>query len=91
MSGGALGNYSYHRINDFTSDLRSEIDLNGTEVEWGGCHNYSPETIAFLKKQLKKMDAMVKMMRHIDLLYSGDHSEEKFMEIVASKRVKRES
>ena len=91
MSGGALGNYPYHRINDFTSDLRSEIDLNGTKNEWGGCHNYSQETIAFLKKQLKKMEAMIKMMHHIDLLYSGDHSEDSFMEIVASKRVKRES
>ncbi|CAB4154949.1 hypothetical protein UFOVP649_47 [uncultured Caudovirales phage] len=91
MSGGALGNYPYHRINDFTSDLRSEIDFNGTKDELGGCHNYSPETIAFLKEQLKKMEEMAEMMRHIDLLYSADHSEKSFMEIVASKRVKRES
>ena len=91
MSGGALGNYSYHRINDFTSDLRSEIDLNGTKDEWGYGRNYSLETIAFLKEQLKKMEEMAEMMRHIDLLYSADHSEESFMEIVASKRVKRES
>ena len=91
MSGGALGNYAYHHVNSFVADLRAEIDLNGTEDEWGGCHNYSQETIAFLKKQLKKMEAMIKMMHHIDLLYSGDHSEDSFMEIVASKRVKRES
>jgi hypothetical protein len=91
MSGGALGDYSYYRVNNFTADLRNEIDLNGTEDEWGYCHNYSPETIAFLKKQLKKMEATIKMMRHIDLLYSGDYSEENFMEIVASKRVKKKS
>ena len=91
MSGGALGNYAYHHANSFVADLRAEIDLNGTEDEWGYCRNYSPETIAFLKKQLKKMEEMAEMMRHIDLLYSGDHSEDSFMEIVASKRVKRES
>ena len=78
MSGGALGDYSYHRINDFTSDLRNEIDFNGTKDEWGYCHNYSPTTIAFLKKQLKQMEKMVAMMRHIDLLYSGDYSEDSF-------------
>lgn len=91
MSGGALGDYAYHHASSFIDDLRVEIDLNGEEDECGGCHNYSQETIAFLKKQLKKMEAMIEMMRHIDLLYSGDHSEERFMEIVASKRVKRES
>ena len=91
MSGGALGDYAYHHANSFVADLRVEIDFNGTEDEWGYCRNYSPETIAFLKKQLKKMEAMIKMMHHIDLLYSADHSEERFMEIVAPKRVKRES
>jgi len=78
MSGGALGDYSYHRINDFIVDLRNEIDFNGTKDEWGYCHNYSPTTIAFLKKQLKQMEKMATMMRHIDLLYAGDHSEDSF-------------
>jgi hypothetical protein len=78
MSGGALGDYSYHKINDFTADLRFEIVNNGTEDEWGGCHNYSPTTIAFLKKQLKQMEKMATMMRQIDLLYAGDYSEDSF-------------
>ena len=82
MSGGALGDYSYHRINDFTADLRNEIDFNGTKDEWGYGRNYSPTTIAFLKKQLKQMEKMVAMMRHIDLLYASDHSEDSFREIV---------
>jgi hypothetical protein len=86
MSGGALGDYSYHRINDFTADLRFEIVGNGTEDEWGGCYNYSPTTIAFLKKQLKQMEKMATMMRHIDLLYSGDYSEDRFREIVGLKK-----
>jgi hypothetical protein len=83
MSGGAL---SCHRINDFIVDLRNEIDFNGTEDEWGYCHNYSPTTIAFLKKQLKQMEKMAMMMRNIDLLYAGDHSEDSFREIVGLKR-----
>lgn len=82
MSGGALGDYSYHRINDFTADLRNEIDFNGTEDEWGYCHNYSPTTIAFLKKQLKQMEKIATMMRQIDLLYAGDYSEDSFRAIV---------
>jgi hypothetical protein len=86
MSGGALGNYPYHKIDDFTADLRNEIDFNGKEDKWGYCHNYSPTTIAFLKKQLKQMEKMAAMMRNIDLLYAGDHSEESFMQIVAPKR-----
>ena len=86
MSGGSLGDYSYHRINDFTTDLRNEIDFNGTEDEWGYCHNYSPATIAFLKKQLKQMEKMAAMMRHIDLLYAGDNSEDSFRETVGLKK-----
>ena len=85
MSGGALGDYSYHRINDFTADLRDEILFNGTKMN-GYCHNYSPTTIAFLKKQLKQMEKMVAMMRHIDLLYSGDHDEDSFRAIVGLKK-----
>ena len=86
MSGGALGDYSYNRIDDFTADLRYEILSNGTKDEWGYCHNYSPTTIAFLKKQLRQMEEMVTMMRHIDLLYAGDHSEDSFREIVGLKK-----
>lgn len=86
MSGGALGDYSYHHVSSFIADLRVQIDFNGVEDEWGYCHNYSSETIAFLEKELEKMEAMVKMMRHIDYLYSGDHSEESFMKIVALKQ-----
>jgi hypothetical protein len=86
MSGGALGDYSYHRINDFTADLRNAIDFNGTKDEWGYCHNYSPTTIAFLKKQLKQMEKIATMMRHIDLLYSGDYSEDSFRANVGLKK-----
>jgi hypothetical protein len=82
MSGGALGDYSYHRINDFIVDLSYEILFNGKDDQWGYCHNYSPTTIVFLKKQLKQMEEMATMMRHIDLLYAGDHSEDSFREIV---------
>jgi hypothetical protein len=82
MSGGALGDYSYYRINDFTADLRNELDFNGTKDEWGYCRNYSPTTIAFLKKQLKQMEKMATMMRNIDLLYASDHSEDSFRKIV---------
>ena len=86
MSGGALGDYSYYRIDDFTADLRNEIDFNRTEDEWGYCHNYSPTTIAFLKKQLKQMEKMVTMMRKIDLLYAGDYSEYSFRASVGLKK-----
>jgi hypothetical protein len=86
MSGGALGDYSYHKIDDFTVDLSYEILFNGKEDECGCCHNYSPTTIAFLKKQLKQMEKMATMMRQIDLLYAGDYSEDSFRAIVRLKK-----
>jgi hypothetical protein len=89
MSGGTLGDYSHHRINDFITDLRSEIASNGTEDEWGHCHNYSPTTIAFLQEQLKQMETMATMMHNIDLLYASDHSENSFREIVGLKAEKK--
>ena len=86
MSGRALGNYPYHRIHDFTAYFRNQILLNGTKNEWGYGHNYSPTTIRFLKKQLKQIEKMAIMMRHIDLLYAGDHSEDSFRESVGLKK-----
>lgn len=86
MAGGALGNYPYYRIDDFIVDLSYEILFNGKDDQQSYCHNYSPTTIAFLKKQLKQMEKMAKMMRHIDLLYASDYSEGRFREIVGLKK-----
>jgi hypothetical protein len=88
MSGGHFTDcgYDYYRVSQFADELEEEIRHNG-KAGTDGDHsyyypNYEPETIEYLKEQLPKMRKMAEIMRHIDYLYSGDHGEDSFMEIV---------
>ena len=40
------------------------------------------DRIEYLKKQVPKMRKMSEIMRHIDYLYSGDHGDDSFMDLV---------
>lgn len=87
MSGGHFGNcgYDYYKVAQFADELEEEIQRNGKKREDCGYYgeeyapNFSPETIRYLRKQLRQMRKMAEIMRHIDYLYSGDHGEDSFM------------
>lgn len=82
MSGGHFGNcgYDYYKVAQFADELEQEIINNNTKDEYGYVPpNFSPETLKYLRKQLRQMRKVAEIMRHIDYLYSGDHGEDSFM------------
>ena len=79
MSGGHFGDYDYYKVAQFADELEVEIQNNNKPDEYGYVKDYSPETIKYLRKQLRLMRHTADIMRHIDYLYSGDHGEDSFM------------
>ena len=81
MSGGHFNDcsYDYYKVEQFADELEVEIQNNNKPDEYGYTYNYSPETLKYLKKQLRRMREVSEIMRHIDYLYSGDHGEDSFM------------
>jgi hypothetical protein len=77
MSGGHFGDYDYYKVAQFADELEEEIQ--DKKDEYGHSYNFSPETIKYLRKQLRKMRKMAEIMRHIDYLYSGDHGDDSFL------------
>ena len=83
MSGGHFGDYDYYKVAQFADELEVEIQNNNKKLdEYEYAHNFSPETIRYLRKQLRLMRKVSEIMRHIDYLYSGDHGDDSFMERV---------
>ena len=85
MSGGHFNDcgYVYYEVAQFADELEVEIQNNDKPDEYGYAPpNFSPETIKYLRKQLRQMRKVSEIMRHIDYLYSGDHGEDSFMDIV---------
>ena len=82
MSGGHFGDYDYYKVQQFADELEVEIQNNNKPDEYGYAPNFSPETIKYLRKQLRQMRKMAEIMRHIDYLYSGDHGDDSFMDRV---------
>jgi len=84
MSGGHFNhnNYIYYQVYQFADELEHEIERNNIEDEWGYAPGLSEETLNFLRQKVVELRKISEEMRRIDYLYSGDHSEESFMEIV---------
>ena len=85
MSGGHFGDYDYYKVHQFADELEVEIHNNNKENEYSNgfyVRNYSPETIKYLRKQLRQMRMTADIMRAVDYLYSGDHGDDSFMERV---------
>ena len=75
MSGGHFDEaYAYLKINDFADELETCIKNNSD--------NFGEETLAYLRSQVPLLKQTASIMRQIDYLYSGDSSEETFMEEV---------
>ena len=80
MSGGHFGDYDYYKVQQFADELEVEIQNNNKKLdEYEYAPNFSPETIKYLRKQLRQMRKMAEIMRAVDYLYSGDHGEDSFM------------
>ena len=82
MSGGHFNhnNYIYYQVSQFADELDNEIERNNTKDEWGYAPELSEETLNYLRQKVVELRKIAEEMRHIDYLYSGDHSEESFME-----------
>jgi hypothetical protein len=81
MSGGHFnGNgYIYYQVYQFADELDNEIERNNIKDEWGYAPELSEETLNYLRQKVVELRKIAEEMRHIDYLYSGDHSEESFM------------
>lgn len=86
MSGGHFNDcgYEYYKVYQFADELEQEISRNG-KAGTDGDHsnrypNYSQECIEYMKEQVPKLRKMAEIMRAIDYLYSGDYSDNSFME-----------
>lgn len=86
MSGGHFNDcgYEYYKVYQFADELEHEISRNG-KAGTDGDHsnwypNYSQECIEYLKEQVPKLRKMAEIMKCCDYLYSGDYSDNSFME-----------
>jgi hypothetical protein len=84
MSGGHFNDheYIYYRVDQFADELENDIQNNSTPDEYGYAHEFDQNTIDYLTKQVTFFRKAAKIMKHIDYLYSGDHGEDTFMDIV---------
>jgi len=84
MSGGHFvgSSYPYYPVNQFADELENDIENNSKEDEYGYCPDYSEETLAYLRQQVKNIRKLSEVMRAIDYLYSGDHGEDSFMRVI---------
>ena len=79
MSGGSF-DYAYYRVESFVDELCERIESNGTKDEYGYSPNYSPEVLSKLSRIADESAAVAKKMKDVELMYSGDISEETFLE-----------
>ena len=85
MSGGHF-DYGCFRVSQFADELKHEIEINGDETtdEYGGRRGcgFEKETISRLVVAQQIIETAGKLAREIEWLYSGDHGEESFNNLV---------
>ena len=88
MSGGHFNNnnYIYYQVYQFADELEHEINNNEVKSEYGYCPGFNEETLNYLRQKVVELRKISEEMRHIDYLYSGDHGEDTFMEIVKESK-----
>jgi len=78
MSGGSF-DYKCFAVSQFADELQHKIDVNNVP-EKGSL--FKKETVDALAKCHKLIEEAGVLAREIEWLYSGDHSEDSFLEIV---------
>jgi uncharacterized protein (DUF1015 family) len=86
MSGGNFNDngYIYYQVNQFADELENAIQNNHKKNDYGYASEYNEEVIAYLKSKLPEIRKVSEIMRAIDYLYSGDHGEDSFIQIIKS-------
>ena len=84
MSGGAFNSsgYVYYQVTQFADELENRIENNSVPDEYGYAPEYPPEILAYLKEQVSNLRKISEVMRAVDFLYAGDHSELSFMKTI---------
>ena len=81
MSGGHF-DYKCFSISQFAEELKEEIQNNNVKDEYGFAHDFEPETIARLNVIQQMIELAGKLAREVEWLYSGDHGDETFCELI---------
>jgi hypothetical protein len=74
MSGGTIGSYGFSEVEDAASQIRSIINTNEAEAEYG--IRYAPETLERFKQIANLLDAAAVAWKDVDWLVSGDTGED---------------
>ncbi len=82
MSGGSFS-YAYRRVEQFCEELERRVKQRDFVDEWEPQPNYvGPEAMIKLREILVLTCRAAKLMREVEWLYSGDTSDESFLERV---------
>ncbi|MBW2654276.1 MAG: hypothetical protein JRC91_04875 [Deltaproteobacteria bacterium] len=82
MSGGSF-DYEYSRISQFADELKQMIESNNRKDEFGYAQNFNSKTIELLSTSQKIIATPAsELAREVEWLYSGDHGEESFTDLV---------
>ena len=83
MSGGSF-DYAFCRVDQFADDLGVRLDEFDKKDEWGYQPNkFEPATLAKLREIEKLARHTAKLMKETEWLYSGDTSDDSFMDRVS--------
>ena len=83
MSGGSF-DYAYYHVVKFADELDFRLNEFRKKDYWGYQSNYfRPATLAKLREIEALARHAAKLMREVEWLYSGDTSDDSFMENVA--------
>jgi hypothetical protein len=88
MSGGSF-DYDCFKISQFADNLKARLASNkDKDNEFGWCPDFNEETIDLLKQSHKIIDMAGRIAHHIEWLYSGDHGEDTFKELMDEEILK---
>ena len=83
MSGEHFDNIST-RLESFIEQLSNELKDHAIPNEYGDTpYDYSPEVLQVAGDVLSKTSYLKKLIREVELLYSGDNGEESFLAAIA--------
>lgn len=79
MSGGYFDHRSFHyMMMNFALDVESEIQRNELKL--------SNETLETLRQCVAEFRKSFLLVKHVDYLFAGDHTEESFMQAINDMR-----
>jgi hypothetical protein len=72
------------RLESFIEQLSSELKDHAIPNEYGDTpYDYSPEVLRVVGDVLSKTSYLKKLIREVELLYSGDNGEDSFLKAIA--------